>query len=492
MRRLILLLLGLPLLLIVIGGLLIWLLVDEQRLVSLATEQLEQRTGARLQVHGESSLHFFPELALQLGDAELTLPGESPTRVRAESLSLAAQLLPLLKGQAEVDSLTIREARVHLPPKPGESAGEPLLLKAFEASDINLAGEPTPISLELEVPGEDPLNLTLDAELLAGGDLQQLQLQDLQALLVSQEQAVDTPLLALRNGRGEFQLRDMAATLNAESLQIQQHPLTDAALRVRMLPGGEVRIDSLTGVVHEGQLDTRGSIWMNDAANRYTLEGSLTGLSIEALLQAMAVEAGLQGRGDLQWQLRAEGGETPALLESLAGTVELDSAALTLRDIGVEGMLCRVVAQVNQEALSTTFPADTELRPLHATLRFAEGQMRLAPLRGSLEHIELTGDGRLALASGDLRAELRARLSEGLGETDRACRVNPRLAAIDWPVKCRGQLGSEPKDWCKVDAESILADLARNELEGKAREGAGRLLQRLLGGDREETPPTPE
>ncbi|MAL96258.1 MAG: hypothetical protein CME40_14380 [Haliea sp.] len=489
MRRLLLLIIGLPLLLIALGGLLAWLLVDQQRLVSLAATQLEQRTGAVLEVHGDSSLRLFPELALALGDAELTLPGESPTRVRAETLSLAAKLLPLLQGRAEIDSLSIRQARVFLPPQPGKTAGEPLLINSFQARDINLAGEPTPISLDLTVPGDEPLTLTLEGRLLTAAGLENLQLQDLQAIV---REASGEPRVTLENGSGEFQLADMRATLRAERLQIQQHPLTTVILQLRLRAGGDLRIDSLTGDLHQGQLATQGSIWIGETANRYALEGKLSGLSLEALLQAMELEAGLQGKGDLQWQLRAEGAETDELLQSLSGTVELDSDALTLRDIGVEGMLCQVVAQVNQEALSTAFPADTELRPLHATLHFADGQMRLDPLRGSLEHIELRGDGRLALLSGDLRAELRARLSEGLGETDRACRINPRLAAIDWPVKCRGQLGTSPKDWCRVDAESILADLARNELEGKARKEAGRLLQRLLGGDREEAPATPE
>lgn len=491
MRRLLLLILGLPLLLILLAALLLWLSFDSQRLISLAAEQLEQDTGARLEVRGESSLRFLPRLALQLGDAELTLPGDDPTRIHAESLSIAAKLLPLLRGQPEIHQLSIRGALVYLPAKPGETAGEPLLLKAFQASGLNLAGAPVPISLSARIPGEEPLALELEADLLALDNLQRLQLQNLQVVLRGeqvQDDAGTGDLITLKNGSGEFRLDGMTASLNAESLQIQRHPLQNAALQLRQLAEGETRIDALTGQLHEGQLETRGSLWISDSGNRYALQGSLTGLSVGALLQAMEVEAGLQGKGDLQWQLRAEGAETPDLLESLNGTVTLDSKALTLREIGVESMLCQVVAQVNQEALSTTFPADTELRPLHATLRFADGQMRLNPLRGSLQHIELTGDGRLTLATGDLHAELRARLSEGLGETDRACRVNPRLVAIDWPVKCRGQLGSEPKDWCKVDAESILAELARNELEGKAREGAGRLLQKLLGGSREETP----
>lgn len=489
MRRLLLLIIGLPLLLIAIGGLLAWLLVDQQRLVSLAATQLEQRTGAVLEVHGDSSLRLLPELALALGDAELTLPGESPTRVRAQSLSLATRLLPLLQGRVEIDKLSIRQARVFLPPAPGENAGDPLLLENFDASDFNLAGDPTPVSLDLVVPGDDPLKLSMEGRLLAAAGLENLQLQDLRAVV---RQAPEGTLATLKGASGEFLLRDMRATLRAESLQIRQHPLKEVSLQLTLLSGGELRIDSLTGDLHQGELATQGSIWIGETANRYALEGSLTGLSLEALLQALEVEAGLQGKGNLQWQLRAEGAETDDLLQNLNGTVELGSEALTLRDIGVEGMLCQVVAQVNQEALSTAFPADTVLRPLHATLHFADGQMRLDPLRGSLEHIELRGDGRLTLASGDLRAELRARLSEGLGEVDRACRVNPRLAAIDWPLKCRGQLGTEPKDWCRVDAESILADLARNELEGKARKEAGRLLQRLLGGDREEAPATPE
>lgn len=478
MRRLLLWLLGIPLLIIVIAAAVLWALYDEEQLIRIAADQLEQRTGATLEVHGEGRLRFLPTLALQLEDAELTLPGEAPTRVRAEEMNLANQLLPLLKGQLGLDSLNIRRAEVHLPPAPGEPAGEPLMLSAFQASGINLAGEPTPISLTLQIPGEEPLTLNLEAQLTANADFQELQLASLQAVLQG-----DAPLVTLSDGSGRVRVSEQTATLKAERLQLQQHPLEQARLQLRLMPGDELRIESLTGTLHQGALDTRGSVWTGGEAPRITLRGSLQGISIDKLLAAMEVEAELQGSGDLQWQLATTGADTEALLQALDGTVDLASPSLTLREIGIHQLLCGVVARVNQEALTASFPADTVFSPLRATLRFRDGQMLLDPLEGSLEHIELRGDGRLAMASGDLRAELRARLSPGLGDTDPACRVNKRLTAIDWPVECRGQLGTEPKDWCRVDAESIVADLARNELEGKAREGAGRLLQRLLQRD---------
>jgi hypothetical protein len=138
------------------------------------------------------------------------------------------------------------------------------------------------------------------------------------------------------------------------------------------------------------------------------------------------------------------------------------------------------VALVNQESLSAAFPADTAFEELHAEVRLVDGVARLDPLTARLTAFGLSGTGVLDIASGDLRASLRAQLSEELAELDPACRINERYTQLRWPVECEGNLAGDPADWCGVNTTEIIKDLAEGELKRKASEEAGKLFNKIF------------
>ena len=92
----------------------------------------------------------------------------------------------------------------------------------------------------------------------------------------------------------------------------------------------------------------------------------------------------------------------------------------------------------------------------------------------------LVGSGKFDLLSQDFSATFKASLSPELEELDRACRVSKRLTAISWPVNCSGNVATEPGDWCSVDAEKIVTDLAVNEGKRKIEKKASKFLDKLL------------
>ena len=63
---------------------------------------------------------------------------------------------------------------------------------------------------------------------------------------------------------------------------------------------------------------------------------------------------------------------------------------------------------------------------------------------------------------------------------DPACRVNERYASIEWPVACKGNLGTDPAEWCGVDTREIIEEMAKNEAKRKIEKEAGRLLDKLF------------
>ena len=126
--------------------------------------------------------------------------------------------------------------------------------------------------------------------------------------------------------------------------------------------------------------------------------------------------------------------EFSTVVAALKGPIELTTTDPILRGMSLESMLCQAVALVNQEQLTTTFPADTSFQTLGASLKLADGKLNLSPLQAQLEGVQLTGKGGLELLSQDFKVTFKARLSPELEETDKACRVSKRLTAIDWPV----------------------------------------------------------
>ena len=101
-------------------------------------------------------------------------------------------------------------------------------------------------------------------------------------------------------------------------------------------------------------------------------------------------------------------------------------------------------------------------------------------LRAELPHIALKGTGAFDLLSQDFKATVKASLSPELEQLDHACRVSKRLTAIDWPVNCKGKVGTDPAKWCGVDTEEILEDLAKNEGKRRIEKEAGKLLDKLF------------
>lgn len=612
MPRIVLYLLGIPLILIIAAVVVVPLVLDEEKLVNIATAELEARSGARLTVRGDAGLSLFPRLALRLQDIELQPPEEGQPEISARELSVEVFLRPLLAREViikglELDGLvltmpareevevpdlaTLSDAelerfyaarRTALQEAAGTGAGvvlgaplalnvaslrltnariilqqpagaEPITLELplLRGTDLNLEGNPASLmlQLQLQVAGEQNLSLNLATIFTASADSQTVSLQELEIELTGATPApvtlrasgsvrlderfaeleveldsgatqgsgtvryaaaespqidavlrmnlLDPALLLLagpeaaasagpESADGDaplpldaLRLADTRADLRVEHAVVGAHTVENLRLRLRVVEG-VATFDTISGVIHGGKLDATATLNARLSTPTLSTRGELDGLDTAILLVALEADPVLSGRADTSWQLQSQGGSRNALIAALEGEIRLDTEALALEQVSVERMLCQVIAQVNQEPLQNQLPMRSSFNSASARIQLAGGEARLNPLLADLDHIGLRGDGRLDLLSNDFVASFRARLAPTLAEVDPACRVNQRLAAIDWPVNCSGQLGGEPGDWCRVDSEAIIADLARRELENMAREEGGRFLQRLL------------
>ncbi len=612
MPRTLLYLLGLPLLLVIVAVVVIPLVLDEERLVRIATAEIEERSGAKLTVRGDAGLSLFPRLALRLGDAGLQLPGEGQPEVNVRELSVEVFLRPLLSREVKIKGLELDGLVLTLPAQQGRSTpdlatlsdaelerfyasrrqalqeaaepgagavlvaplalnvaslrltdgriilqqaagAEPTVLEvaSLRGTDLNLEGNPASLTMELRIPGEPSLSLAVATVFSVSADSQILTLQELEAELTGATGApvtlrasgsvklderlaelavelesgatrgngtvryaaaespqidavlhmnlLDPALLLLAgpeattsaetdtdatNGDAPLpldalRLADTRADLRVERAVVGAHTVENLHLRLRAVEG-VATFDTISGVIHGGKLDATATLNARLRTPTLSTRGELAGVDTSTLLAALEADPILSGRVDASWQLESLGASRNAMVAALDGEILLDTVDLALEQVGVERMLCQMIAQINQEPLQAELPARSSFDSASARIQLGGGEARLDPLQADLAHVGLRGDGRLDLLSNDFTASFRARIAPTLVEVDPACRVNQRLAAIDWPVNCRGQLGGEPGDWCRIDSEAIVADLARREFENMAREEGGRFLQRLL------------
>ena len=242
-------------------------------------------------------------------------------------------------------------------------------------------------------------------------------------------------------------------------------------------------------ILHETDTTTQLSLQNLEASAHYNgrlaspelhTGGSAKGLAVVLSKRAESNAPIISGSANLDWQLRATGGDRSALLTSLDGPITVATESLILHGTSVEHILCQTIALSNQETLNATFSADTHFQPLTATIALAGGRANLQPVQANLPGVALRGAGSLDLRTDVVNAQFVARVSSELEQLDHACRVSKRLTALDWPVECTGDRGTDPSDWCRVDTTQIVQSLMMDEGMEKLEKKASKFLNKLF------------
>jgi uncharacterized protein involved in outer membrane biogenesis len=487
MSRLILIPLILIVLLVLAAALLIPLLVDKEALMELATKTLHKQTGATLTVDGDTELALFPTLGISLSSAAVTLPGKQEPDLRVRSAKIGVQLLPLITGRVEIDTihldgLVVRiessaqqpakgSAQLDIAGNAGAALAVPLALNVkrllvtdarleevsatstttvlelvkLQATDLNLEQKPIPIELIMRLPGEQPVEMSLKGNIRVDQQTQQIKLDEITTQI---------------------------SGATAQPIKVQTSGSIDLAREVANL--------RLTGELFGGRLNANATLDSRHDKATFETSGTLDRLDIATALAATESAPVLNGSANLSWQLSSRGHTTKELTAALEGPIKLTTEQVVLQGTSVEKLLCEAVALTNKEQLTASFPADTRVETLNADIRVANGKARLDPLRAELPEVALIGSGSFDLLNENFEVTFKARLSPELEQLDHACRVSKRLTAIDWPVKCTGSVGTEPAKWCRVDSAKILQDLTVNEGRETLKKKASKLLNKLF------------
>jgi AsmA protein len=272
------------------------------------------------------------------------------------------------------------------------------------------------------------------------------------------------------------------AKLRLSHLRLAGLDATDVILALAGSDGRH-RLETLEATFYEGSLAAQGELDLTREPAAWRLAPRLERVRVDALLEALGEgeeKAPLRGRAFVEGELTTRGNAWPEMRRGLGGRLvtRLDDGAIL--EVNVSRELCTAVATLEGEQPQRDWPPDTRFDRAEATLVFREGVMESDDLTITLPGIDMGGEGWLDLTS--RRFELRS-AARVVDTADAACRVNPRLERLPFPVRCEGSLSGDSAEWCRFDREafqSAIGEALRDELGRRVGEEAERRLESTL------------
>lgn len=386
--RVVLWIIGVPLVLLGLGAILLTLFLDEKALVELAAEEIKAESGIELRIDGDASLSFFPRVALSTTDVSVTIP-DSNTQINARSLSAGVALLPMLGGSVEVDSILVNGLVVR------SEAADEAAAKVAELDTSTLSNR----ELDAFYAGRKQLRQQSQAQAAASALAMPL------ALEVAELALTDIRLITVDsdgNAISELQLKSLVAT----DLNLDGRPVP---LRAEVaIPGTDGAADM--DIIVNARFSTNLS---NDQLTLEALAVEVTGATAEPLtldasgtvelntqiakLQLSLKSGDLEGEGTVRYatfespQIDAELAMTelnPALL-LLAGPEAAEAAASTSdpadgADVPLPLHSLRMIDTRAKLTIESVVLDAHRLENVAATLRIVDGIVRLEPVSATV------------------------------------------------------------------------------------------------------------
>lgn len=430
--RVLLWILGIPVLLLVLAVVLIPMLLDEKALVELAAAQIKEKSGVILRVDGDASLSLFPKVALSATKINVSIP-ENNTLVEAEALSAGVALWPLLSGGVEVDSIMI-DGLTLTSEAEGEEAAR---AAAIDTSTLSNA------ELDAFYAARAQARKSAQAEAAAGIlgvplalEVKELSLRNIRLVTVDKEGVRMNEIRLTRLSASDLNLDGRPVPMSAEVLL----PGTDGAQDIRIAAAGEFTPNLKADAASTGKVDiqvtgaTPEPIAVS-ASYRFTMDTQIADLDLDL------ASGSLSGKGTLRYarfdspQIDADLALTelnPALLV-LAGP---DAAAAAeesgTADAGAPLPLhsIRMIDSRAKLQIATVVLDAHRVSDMQATLRVVDGVATLDPVTAKVHggEISMTGIFNARYNQATLRTEGAV---SGLD-------VAQATAAMDADVQARG------------------------------------------------------
>ncbi|MNJ29517.1 putative assembly protein [compost metagenome] len=267
---------------------------------------------------------------------------------------------------------------------------------------------------------------------------------------------------------------DLAGRLQLGSLRVKGLDLNAVDLQLA-LAGGQLNLKQFSAGVAGGQVTASGVLDARQQPARYQVHKRVQGVDVRPLLQTLAQNDRLEGKGDLEVQVQGTGLSEQALRSQMQG-----KASLRLRDGALHGIN---LAEMIREARATLTGkgADqvkearkTDFSALTANFQIANGVARSDDIQLLAPALRVKGQGQTALVPETLDfLFLTSVVESSKGQGGKSV---DELKDVTIPVRIGGHWQAPSY---RLDVKELLSN--NKVLEEKARKEAERGLKKLLG-----------
>lgn len=297
-------------------------------------------------------------------------------------------------------------------------------------------------------------------------------------------------------------LKDLSAAGNIRVGRLVQGDITLTKLHAGIdAGGGKLQLAPFSADLFGGHLDAKLSATAS-AQPALVLENTLSNVDIGQLLKTFAKYEQLEGRGNVEANLQAQGGNIEQLTHSLNGKAKLLMRDGALRGINIGARLREakvLMAQFSGQKVEKANASEkTDFSELSATLQAQKGVIRNDDLSAKSPLLRLAGQGTVDLPGKQIDYLLKASLvGTAVGQDGRELN---ELKGVTLPVRIRGPLAtpSYALDFANLLSDSAKAklqeqkaalqqqakqqlDQGKQQLQQKARDQLQNQLQKLLG-----------
>ncbi|MEZ6952894.1 MULTISPECIES: AsmA family protein [unclassified Aeromonas] len=267
---------------------------------------------------------------------------------------------------------------------------------------------------------------------------------------------------------------DLAGRLQLGSLRLKGLDLNAVDLQLA-LAGGQLNLKQFGAGVAGGRVTANGMLDARQQPARYQVHKRIQGVDIRPLLQTLAQNDRLEGKGDLEVQVQGTGLSEQALRSQMQGKVSLRLSDGALHGINLAGMIREARATLTGKGADQVKEArKTDFSALTASFQIANGVARSDDIQLLAPALRVKGQGQTALVPETLDfLFLTSVVESSKGQGGKSV---DELKDVTIPVRIGGHWQAPSY---RLDVKELLSN--NKVLEEKARKEAERGLKKLLG-----------
>ncbi|WP_394293929.1 AsmA family protein [Aeromonas rivipollensis] len=267
---------------------------------------------------------------------------------------------------------------------------------------------------------------------------------------------------------------DLAGRLQLGSLRLKGLDLSAVDLQLA-LAGGQLSLKQFSAGVAGGQVTASGVLDARQQPARYQVHKRVQGVDVRPLLQTLAQNDRLEGKGDLEVQVQGTGLSEQALRSQMQGKLSLRLSDGALHGINLAEMIREARATLTGKGADQVKEArKTDFSALTANFQIANGVARSDDIQLLAPALRVKGQGQTALVPETLDfLFLTSVVESSKGQGGKSV---DELKDVTIPVRIGGHWQAPSY---RLDVKELLSN--NKVLEEKARKEAERGLKKLLG-----------